>query len=126
MPSFNPSTLKPNWGLFDRRPTWSVVTSAELAQVLNVHLQTINNWKVRGILPAPVTDKKLVGNKNYFRISEIRAWLENKPESDIHGEWVQNHIPYDLESLAQAEYVVSKLYRSLNVEKPLVSANFKI
>lgn len=113
-----------NWQPYERRASWSVVSSAELAQVLNVHLQTINNWKVRGILPAPVTDKKLVGNKNFFRISEIRAWLENRPESDIHWEWIKSNIPYDIESLAQVEYVVNQTYRFLNVEKPLVSANF--
>lgn len=124
MTRFDPSQLSPNWIGYERRPTWSVVTSAELAQVLGVHLQTINNWKVRGILPAPVTDKKLVGNKNYFRISEIKTWLENRPEEQIHWEWIKSHIPYDIESLAQAEYTVLQAYRFLNVEKPLISGAF--
>lgn len=116
--------INANWQPFDRRPTWSVVSSAELAQILGVHLQTINNWKVRNILPAPVKDIRLKGNKNYFRISEIRAWLENRPEVDIHWEWIKSHIPYDIETPDQAEFVVRKVYRFLGVEKPLISANF--
>lgn len=116
--------LKANWQLFERRPTWSVVTSAELAQVLNVHLQTINNWKTRGILPSPISHPRLIGNKNYFRISSIRSWLENKSEREIHTEWTDTYIFFDYESLNQAEYIVNNAYRLLNVEKPLIPALF--
>ncbi len=96
--------LQANWQPFERRPTWSVVSSAELAQVLGVHLQTINNWKIRGILPTPITSPRLKGkgNRNYFRISSIRSWLENKTELAIHDSWVAAYIPYSFENLNQA------------------------
>ena len=116
--------IKANWQPFERRPTWSVLSSAELAQALNVHLQTINNWKIRGILPSPISHSKLTGNKNYFIISSIRSWLESKPESEIHWDWIKINIPYDIETLNQAEYVVKNAYHLLNVEKPLIPALF--
>ncbi len=109
--------IKANWQIFERRPTWSVVTSAELAQVLNVHLQTINNWKIRGILPSPVTDRTLRGNKNYFRISSIRSWLENRPEPEIHWCWVHEYLIEGIETLQQAEYLVKNAHKALNVER---------
>lgn len=106
-----------NWQPFERRPTWSVVTSAELAQVLNVHLQTINNWKIRGILPSPVSSPKLKGNKNYFRISSIRSWLEQRPEEQIHREWIHEYLIEGIETLQQAEYLVKNAHKALNVER---------
>lgn len=115
--------LKANWQLFERRPTWSVVTSAELAQVLGVHPQVISNWTLRKIIPPPINNHKLRGNKNRFRISAIKAWLENRSEHEIHMSWAKTHIPYDFETLEQAEYIVNHAYLLLNVEKSPIPAH---
>lgn len=116
--------LTADWRPYERRPTWSVVSSVELAKVLNVSHQNLANLKLRGYLPAPVTDNKLKGNKNYFRISSIRSWLENKSEFEIHADWVKQYISSDPITLNEAEYLVSQVPHFFNVEKPLISANF--
>ncbi len=123
-----PRSIQANWQPFDRRPTWSVVSSRELAKVLNVSLQTINNWKMREILPEPESHPRLKGNKNYYKISKIRSWLENVPEQDIHWEWANRCLaefgPFP--ALPQVEYVVIHAYKLLSVDKPRIPANFTI
>jgi len=116
-------SIKADWSAFLRRPPWSFVTSRELSRIVNVSLQTINNWKMRGILPEPSSHPKLKGNYNYYRISAIRSWLENRPEEDIQWEWVtkylDNNPPYT--NLQQAQYVAEVCYNIFEVEKPLIS-----
>lgn len=114
-------TIAANWSDYDLRPTWSVISSRELSQILSVSLQTINNWHIRGILPSPVSHPKLKGNKNYFRISSIKSWLENRPEDEIHWEWVKNHIPFEIEKLSQAVYVAQHAFREIGIERPVIS-----
>jgi hypothetical protein len=110
--------IEARWGEFERRPTWSVVTSPELARALGVSLQTLANWRLRGILPPPEPRKRGGGNKNRYRISRIRAWLENRPEEDIHWEWLRNFIEYELRSLGEADQFIRSTYKILGVEKP--------
>ena len=91
MKKMNPQAIKPNWGSVEKRSPTEHITSAELAKVLGVHLQTINNWKLRELLPKPESNSRtLRGNKNYYRISKIRGWLENKPEDEINREWLRD------------------------------------
>lgn len=71
-----PSDITASWLTYEDHVPWSVVSSMELAKILGVHLQTINNWHIRGILPAPIEHPSLLGNKNYYRISAIKSWLE--------------------------------------------------
>lgn len=119
-------SLQADWSSFLRRPTWSTVSSFELATVLGVHLQTINNWKIRGYLPPQVIHPKLKGNKNYYRISSIRSLLENRPEEEIHWEWAKLTLSefMPIPTLGQVEFVVNGAYKFLNVEKPTVPGNF--
>jgi hypothetical protein len=121
-------SITPNWKPFERRPTWSVVTSRELAQVLGVSLQTINNWKMRFILPEPEPHSgELIGNRNYYKISKIRSWLENRPEDEIHWEWVHRWISplsEGIERLGQADFLVTSIPHFFSVEKPLLPGNF--
>lgn len=116
-----------NWSRFDRRPTWSVVTSRELSKIFGVSLQTINNWKMRDILPPPIAHKKLVGNCNYYRISQIRAWAEARPENDIHWEWVHTVLDPTGETfgtLWMAEFGCRTLPHDFKVEKPPYEYSF--
>ena len=117
--------LSPNWAPLDKRPTWSTLTTAELAKVLGLSHQCLSNWALRGKLPPPVKSPKLNQRKTHYRISSIRAWLEGKTENEIHRHWVDTHIFYELENLEQAEYIVNQLYRSLGLEKSSIPADFK-
>ena len=123
----NPRTLKSDWSRYERRPPWSVVSSRELAGILGVHLQTISNWTIRGILPLPVKHPRLKANKNYFRISTLREWLEGRAEEGIQWEWLQKwmpeQIPY-IHHLPHAERWLLLIYKELGLEKPLIPADF--
>lgn len=121
----SPDQLAANWELLlPNRPTWATLTTAELAKVLGLSHQCLSNWALRGKLPPPVISPKLNQRKTHYRISSIRSWLEGKTENEIHWNWVETHVPYDLESLEQAEYIVNQLYRTLKIEKPLISGAF--
>lgn len=106
MKKLDPTSLMADWSVLPYHPypwsshkepaPWGHVTSMELSKVLGKHLQTIANWTMRGVLPSPVTDNpRLRGNKNYFRISAIRAWLEQRSEFEIIKEWVQADVQTD-------------------------------
>lgn len=109
---------KADWSKFKNRATWSYVSSRELSEIMGVSLQSINNWKMRYLLPEPVTSFK--GNKNYYKISAIRAMLEDRSEDDIHWEWIRQKIPCgeDMDSIGQAQFVLKSCWRSLGLEKP--------
>lgn len=116
-----PQNISPDWSKFELRPTWGLITSRELSLVLNVSLQTICNWRLREILPEPEPHTlKMRGNKNYYRISKIRAWLEGKTEEDIHWEFIMKHMntgtPYN--TLEQAKSVAIIGYEIFGIEKP--------
>lgn len=88
--------------------------------MLGVHLGTINNWVIRGILPQPVSHPKLLGNKNWFRISAIKAWLDSRTEEEIIWDWVRDVLP-DLsvvKNLPQLESIVNCCYDLYDLKKP--------
>lgn len=127
MRKIDPHEIQADWSRYERRPTWSVVSSTELAEVFGVHLQTISNYKIRGILPPPTKHRSLCGNKNYYRISTIRAWLENRTEEDIHWEWARKWLEGlvdSMESLNHLESAVCTGYAIFGVEKPKIPADF--
>lgn len=118
--------IKADWSKFERRPTWSIVSSRELSEALGVSLNTICNWRMRKILPEPFFHPQLKGNKVYYRISALRAWLEGRAESEIHWEWLETHfdIGTPFSSLKQAEEVVILCWDVYGVEKPVIPGNF--
>lgn len=141
MNNFDVTKIKADWSRYERRPSWSVINSRELAKVFGVSLQSINNWKMREILPEPEPHTHrcpcprrscrppLKGNKNYYRISKIRAWHEARPELDVHWEWVNRWIGpqwscTEAISLAGAEFFVVGAYEVFGVERPLIPSNF--
>lgn len=108
----NPHNLHPDWSVIPERKPWEHITSAELAQVLGVHLQTINNWKIRGVLPSPSErNRKLKGNKNYFRISAIRSWLEQRHEDDYIRDAILEETGEESLCDAKIAWLLSALYK---------------
>ncbi len=113
-----------NWSKYQTRPTWSVITSRELCEVFGVSLQTINNWKMRNILPPPLPkSSRLSGHKNFYRIADIRAWAENRSATDIHWEWALKWLPEHVgqaQTLHQVEFLVNAAYDLFGVEQPRI------
>lgn len=111
-----------NWQSFEKRPVWYTVTSRELSLILGVSLQTINNWKMRSILPECEPSQNYKGNANRYQISKIRAWLENKTIEQVEWEWINEFIKPEppFTDLEQAHYVVKVCHNVFGVEKPIV------
>ncbi len=114
MPKIDSHNLNADWSQYERRPPWGYVTSAELAEVLGVHIQTISNWKLRGILPEP---DRLKGNRNRYRISAIKSWLEARDESSVTWDWIRRYLPASVKNLEEAEYLVQYCYSIFEVER---------
>jgi transposase len=111
-----PST-PPDWSQFVKRPTWASVSSRELASVFGVHLQTINNWHIRGHLPSPEARFRKQGNRNMYQIAKIRAWLENKTEDEIHWEFIRTHLAPDIKCIPSAMNYARICWEELEIEK---------
>lgn len=110
-------SAKINWQSVEKRPTWCSVTSRELANILGVHLQTINNWHIRGHLPDPEPRVKKQGNKNRYKISKIRAWLENRTEDEIHWEFINTHLDPTIKCIPSAINFARICWEELEIEK---------
>lgn len=105
--------LTADWSIIGNRAPWLHVTSMELSKVLDVHLQTINNWRIRGKLPEPsARSRKLRGNKNYFRIGAIREWLESRSEKDIIREWVWDDMRNPTIPDGEIRFLLEHLYKT--------------
>jgi len=113
--------LQPRWSDIERKPTWSHISTHELAKLLTVSIQDINNWVLRESFPQPEGKKRNYGNRNWFRISKIKSWLENKPEQEIHDEWIVKHINgvQHMRTFEEIQEFVKKSWRILDLEKPI-------
>lgn len=117
MPKINPQNIQADWSRYEKTPPWSYISSAELAKVLGVHLQTISNWRIRGILPEPDSHPRLRGNKRYYRISKVMNWLTGESEESITWRWISKHLTKGIKDVAQAQWVVKYGHKALGVEK---------
>jgi len=93
----------------------------ELSKVLGVHLGTLNNWLIRGILPPAVENPRLPRNKNWFRISSIKAWLEGTTEEAVIWNWAFAVLPEvagHLKSLDQLAFILTTAYDIYGLLKP--------
>ncbi len=111
--------ISPNWSSVEKRPPWGTVTSRELSKILGVSLQTINNWKMRDILPAPEPSHKHKGNVNRYRICKVRAWLEDKDDGQIQWDWINEYMDCGrpFASLKQAQEVARIGWEALEIER---------
>lgn len=112
--------IEPNWQSVSNIPSWSTLTTRELADVLNTNIININNWVCRGQFPEPEKRYKGQGNKNHFRISKIRSWLEGRSENEIHEEWISKNLNHlgKLPTIEQAQDLVKSCWKILEVKQP--------
>lgn len=106
-----------DWSLVEKRPTWGCVSSMELSKILNVPFTSIGNWALRGLLIEPEPRRKGQGNKNLYKISKIRAWLESRPENEIHWEFIINHMDEQFKSIESAITCADRHWRVFKVER---------
>lgn len=57
--------------------TRALASSAEVSEHLRVPVQTLYNWRVRGLGPRAIR----VGKHLRYRWSDVEAWLEQQAES---------------------------------------------
>lgn len=119
-----------DWSKYERRCPWaSVVSSRELAQVLGISLQGVHNAVLRNHLPEPEPHSKQLpaGNRRYWRIDRIRAFLEGRTTEEINLAWSRKYIESyvgPIPTLEQADFVVQAAWKVLEVEKPIFKGNF--
>jgi len=99
-----------NWSSVPNKNIWDTVTTRELSKVLNVPLQSIHNWVIRGHFPEPEPRKRGKGNKNRFSILKIRSWLERRPVENIQWDWINSNFTHCFVSLEQAKEIITRYY----------------
>lgn len=128
MSNIEKNNRKGNWEPFAARAPWSVVNSRELQIIYGVSLNTINSWKMRGILPEPVKHRRLPsGNRNHFRICSVRSRMEQRPETEIYWEWAERWLADyidTIQTLGQVEFLITSAYNHFGVERPLIPPDF--
>lgn len=113
-----PATILPTADdIYNRsvQPTWRAVSSVELSELLNIHLNTIWSWTLRRQGPAPAPDGLHVraSNRRFFALAEVLAWLSAKegtprPAHYWLRRWVVDHgymnaeAPHDPQQLRAA------------------------
>jgi excisionase family DNA binding protein len=56
-----------------------LLTAAQLADLLHVHIESIYDWRHRGAGPRGI---RLNGGKLLFRRSDVDAWLEKQSDAE--------------------------------------------
>ncbi|MFH1157472.1 MAG: hypothetical protein V1721_01085, partial [Pseudomonadota bacterium] len=91
-----------------------------LSKILGCSHQTVSNLKMREVLPPPDKHPKLKGNKNFFRISQLRSLIEGKTEDEIILAWGREHLSPDIENVEQVRFCVKSAWKSFGVERSIV------
>ena len=121
MPSkTDPNSLKADWSRYERRAPWSFVSSRELSFVLGVSLNTISNYKMRGILPSPEPHPRFRGNRNWYKISTIKAWLTGRTEEEILRDFLDRRMEGYIGStdLQSRMDFITKYHKIFDLERP--------
>ena len=98
---------------------WFVISSREMAAAFQIHLQTVANWQIRG--QGPVSEPKGIwrGNRTYFTIANVIAFLEDKTPAQVYREWyVSKYTKADELSLEECEENINMLIQSRMYKQP--------
>ena len=80
-------------------PPWLFISSAELAKAIGVHIQTLSNWRLRGVGPVPAPSAWFRGRPCRYQLGCVRAWAEGQAgrHFDIgeqRAEWLRDHMGF--------------------------------
>jgi hypothetical protein len=109
----------PRWDLFEKRAPWSWLSVKDTSALLNITIQSVHNHVSRGYLPPLEKKPGFRGNKRFFQICKLRAFLEGRDEESICWDWINKHLPDDkFDTIGQARWMVKHLYKLLGIERP--------
>ena len=76
-----------NWAT----PVWHPLPSIRVAALLGVSLQVLANWRVRDGGPPHLGVTRGRGNRVFYRLDELAAWLadDGREPWEIRWEWMQ-------------------------------------
>lgn len=57
----------------------SIVGYEEIAEMLDVQVKTVRQWRFRGLMPKPAG---YMGRSPYWRLVEIRRWAQKRWEPE--------------------------------------------
>lgn len=85
--------------LIDQQPPWLPSTGRETARFLNVSVQVLANWRVRDQGPPYTHASKGIGNKCFYRLSDVLEWLTGRPAWLFDKDWLVQRglVPGDAE-----------------------------
>ncbi len=73
---------------------------------------------MRDILPLPSTARHLKGNRNYYRIAQIRSLTERISEDEVILKWGQDIFGITPVNAAQVRYIVHHSWKEFDLERP--------
>jgi hypothetical protein len=73
-------------------PPWQPIPSREVKKLLNVSLQSLANWRIRGSGPPSEPMEKGLGNKIFYRPDRVMAWLSGtRLWWEYSADWLAAH-----------------------------------
>ncbi|MGQ7794700.1 hypothetical protein ACUN0C_20105 [Faunimonas sp. B44] len=73
-------------------PPWRPIRSRKLAAILDVSLQSLANWRVRGTGPEPEPMRRGNGNRTFYKPEKVMAWLSGREPWQHSYEWLRLHV----------------------------------
>lgn len=108
-------------------PPWHWITSAQLAAILGVSLQSVWNWRVRKTGPPFAPAPTFRGPKRWYRIADVKAWLmarhgQPTTASDLIAAWIDDlrgfRTPTTVENLASRIALLDRIYNDRTHGQP--------
>lgn len=81
------------------QPPWLFVTSAELAKALGVHIQTLSNWRLRGVGPTPAPASWFRGRPSRYYLAHVWTWASEEAGVSaapwtFSAAWLRDHLQF--------------------------------
>ena len=105
------------------QPPWRPIPSRLLGRLLEVSVQSLANWRVRGTGPEPEPMRRGKGNKIFYRPDKVIEWLEQgrRPHWRISADWLDEiglSMPADVER-ERVESAIAAVDRSVVLDRYL-------
>ena len=80
-------------------PPWQFVSSPDLAKALGVHLQTLSNWRLRGVGPAAAPADWFKGRAIRYPIGQVLSWAHEQAGKHVEpwefsGRWLRDQLDF--------------------------------
>lgn len=81
---------------------WDTLSSRQLAALLRVSIQVLANWRMRDTGPKPAPANCFRGNRTYYPVYEVEAWLCGIEPWEVMRDWLRERYIFP-EPLTTAE-----------------------